>query len=116
MTTPAIKIKGKPFTGPEYYHYSCPERGDRYFRVNRKHKKVTQVILDPGRLKGGRGYIIGVVEIQLSSFSGSYYWHYGKEQHLIKLGCNPATVNIMNFITQTQFDWAFQRVKQMLKL
>lgn len=111
-----IKIKGKPFTGTEYYHFTCQERGERYFRVNRHLRKVTQVILDSGRMKAGRGYMIGILELKLSSFDGSYYWYYGKEQHLLNIGCNPATMACMKFTTQNQFNLAFEKVKQLLNI
>lgn len=116
MTSLTIKIKNKPFTGTEYYHFTCQERGERYFRVNREQKEVTQVIVDPGNIKAGRPYMIGVVQLKLSSFMGSYYWYYGKEQYLLNLGCKPGTVSTMKWTTANQFNQAFEKVKQLLKL
>lgn len=111
-----IKIKGKPFQGIEYYHYHCPERGERYFKVDRENNECTQVIISSGRLKKGRGYMIGIFKIKMSTFDGSYYWSYGKkrEQYLIGIGCKPECVYVMKFTTENQFNIAFDKVSELL--
>lgn len=107
-----IKIKGKPFHGIEYYHYNCPERGERYFKVDRDNNTCTQIIVSPGNLKKGRKDIRGVFTIKISTFNGSYYWSYGKKREiaLMIIGCKPEHVCIMKFTTENQFNIALNNI------
>ncbi len=113
-----MRKKGKPYIGIEYYHFLHHYCGNRYFKVDREKKEVTQIIVDCGEKKRGRPYRFGVVKIQLSSFYGTYYWHYGKEKedYLIKyVGCKPENVRgVMKWTTENQFNKAFDLVTKSL--
>jgi hypothetical protein len=69
----------------EYFHFVSDTRGDRYFKVDWINQKVTQVVLHAGEHKVGRPHMLGLYKLQMSSFSGTYYWYFGRKGDNTKL-------------------------------
>lgn len=94
-------------TSIEYFHLVSTEKGDRYFKVDWIKGTCVQVVLNGGKLKKGRPHCLGIYNLALSSFRGSYHWYFGRKQ----LSGN---TNLLQ-TTENQFGKAFDECINTLK-
>jgi len=86
----------------KYYKYVGAERGLRFFKVKNIDTNVVQIIVNSGRMKGGRTNTIGICFIRYSSFSGNWAWRLKDSKYIIE-------------IAKSEYDEQFDQMTKKLK-
>lgn len=67
-----------------YFHFISKHMGNHYFRVDNVNKTVNKVTLEVPTKKG-RAHCVGIYRLAHSSFLGTYFWHFGRDNEFTKM-------------------------------